>query len=223
MVGYREDVAAVARAACLARKSRAKTYEKNGIVFDLETPGWCGRFVRQCYAAAARNVDPDFSPYGFPWLRRYASEACQALEQTGCRTEHPAPGDIVGMSPGGCIPGHIGIYLGSEVAENTSSQVRGPGTVLSPLSSVRHLVTGYYAVFPSRSAKQPASALQVVGPTGHVIACRPSETDGLVRVDVRPLLEALGFECQYRVSEDGTKRVCVGGVGPREATGASHS
>lgn len=208
MPGYREDVAAIARAACLARRAGARRYEKNGIVFDLVTPGWCGRFVRQCYAAAARNVDPDFDEYGFPWLRRYAAEACRALDQMGYRTEDPRPGDIVGMSHGYRNPGHIGIYLGSEIAENTSSLTRGPGTVLSPISSVRHLITGYYAVFPSRSA-QVDSTLEVVGLDGRIIPCRPSETAGITRVDLRPLLDALGLECHYRTWEDGRRRVYV--------------
>jgi len=176
---------------------------------DLETPGWCGRFVRQCYAAAARNVDPDFDAYGFTWLRRYASEVCKALEEMGCRTAQPQPGDIVGMSPGYRKPGHIGIYLGSEVAENTSSQTRGPGTVLSPLSSVRHIITGYYAVFPSRSDPRPRGDLQVIGLDAKPIACHASEANGIARVDLRPLAEALGYECYYRVWEDGRRRVYI--------------
>jgi hypothetical protein len=207
MSGYREDVAAIARAACLAHKSGLKSYGKNGILFDLVTPGWCGRFVRQCYAAAARNLDPDFDEFGFRWLRRYASDACRALEEMGCRTDAPQPGDIVGMSPGYRAPGHIGIYLGSEIAENTSSRTRGPGTVLSPLSAVRHLVTGYYAVFPSRYAPETRPDLEIIGLDGAVIPCHASETDGLARVDLRPIVAALGFECHYRVWEDGRRRV----------------
>jgi len=62
------------------------------------------------------------------------------------------PGDTVGMSPGYRAPGHIGIYLGSEVAGNTYS---------------------------------------------------------LARVDLRPLAEALGYECHYRVWEDGRRRLYV--------------
>jgi len=207
MPGYREDVAAIARAACLARKSGAKVYEKNGIDFDLVTPGWCGRFVRLCYAAAARNIDPGFDPFGFAWLRRYASEACRALEAMGCRTDRPQPGDMVGMSPGYQPPGHIGIYLGSEIAENTSSRTRGPGTVLSPLASVRHIITGYYSVFPSRTDAQAPPDLQVVGLDGRAIPCRVHETDNRVRVDLRPVVEALGHECHYHVWDDGRRRV----------------
>ncbi|MBM3497308.1 MAG: hypothetical protein FJX74_01435 [Armatimonadetes bacterium] len=207
MPGYREDVAAIARAACLAHKSGARVYVKNGIEFDLVTPGWCGRFVRQCYAAAARNVDPDFNEFGFGWLRRYASESCRALESMGYRTDTPQPGDIVGMSPDYRTPGHIGIYLGAEVAENTSSLTRGPGTVLSPLSRVRHVVTGYYAVFPSRSGSPAQPNLEVVGLDGRIISCHASETDGSARVDLRPVAEALGYECHYRVWEDGRRRV----------------
>ncbi len=206
MPGYREDVAAIARAACLAHRSGAKAYAKNGIAFDLVTPGWCGQFVRQCYAAAARNVDPRFSEYGFSWLRHYASEACEALEQMGYRTDDPQPGDIVGMSPAYRVPGHIGIYLGSEIAENTSSQTRGPGTVLSPLSSVRHIITGYYAVFPSRSDAPPPD-FQVVGLDGQTIPCHASESNGLARADLRPVAQALGYECHYHVWEDGRRRV----------------
>ena len=209
MPGYREDVAAIARAACLARRSGAKVYEKNGIVFDLVTSGWCGRFVRECYAAAARNIDPRFSAFGFSWLRQYASEACQALEQMGFRTDTPQPGDIVGMSPGYRKPGHIGIYLGSEVAENTSSPTRGPGTVLSPLSSVRHIITGYYAVFASRSDPVTPPDFQIVGLDGRIIPCHASETNGIARADLRPVAEALGYECYYRVWEDGRRRVYV--------------
>ena len=209
MPGYKEDVASIARAACLAHRAGARTYTKNRIDFDLVTPGWCGRFVRECYAAAARNVDPEFDEYSFEWLRRYASESCKALQELGYRTSNPQPGDIVGMSPGYTRPGHIGIYLGSEVAENTSSSTRGPGTVLSPLSSVRHIITGYYAVFPSRADPQPQPGLEVVGLDDQIIPCHASESAGLTRVDLRPVVEALGYECHYHAWEDGRRRVYV--------------
>jgi hypothetical protein len=199
----KEDVAAIAQAACLAHQSGAETYTRNGIVFDLVTGGWCGRFVRQCYVAAKREFDPEADEFGFSWLRRYAAEACQALEEMGYHTDHPQPGDIIGMSPGGRLPGHIGIYLGNRIAENTSSTVRGPGTVLSPLSSVRSAITGYYAVYPSRTA----SDLQVVGLDNQVVPCHPSEEQGVTRADLRPVVEALGFACEYRVHEDGRRRV----------------
>jgi hypothetical protein len=207
MPGYKEDVAAIARAACQTYAAGGQTYRMNGVVFDLVTGGWCGRFVRQCCAAAARNVDPDFDEFGFSWLRRYASQACLALAEMGYRTEHPQPGDIVGMSPGYRAPGHIGIYLGSQVAENTSSTVRGPGTVLSPIAAVRHLITGYYAVFPARSTAPAETSLMVVGLDGRPIDCHPAESRGTTRVDLRPIVEALGYACAYKLHEDGRRRV----------------
>jgi hypothetical protein len=202
---YKDDVAAIARAACLAHKTGESTFTRNGVAFDLVTGGWCGRFVRQCYAAAKRAYDPDFDEFGFPWLRRYAAQACQALSEMGYRTDNPQPGDIVGMSPGGTLPGHIGIYLGTEIAENTSSPVRGPGTVLSPISAVRNIITGYYAVYPSRSPGD--DTLAVVGLDGQVVPCRPEAESGVTRADLRPVVEALGYECHYQVHEDGRRRV----------------
>jgi hypothetical protein len=206
---YKEDVAAIAREACLAHRAGAETYTKSGIVFDLITGGWCGRFVRQCYAAAQRIHDPGWDEFGFPWLRRYAAQACQALEEMGYRTDRPQPGDIIGMSPGGRLPGHIGIYLGSEIAENTSSTVRGPGTVLSPISAVGSIITGYYAVYPARGSEDAGRDLQVVGLASQVIPCHPSEQSNVARVDLRPVVEALGYECYYRVHEDGRRRVYI--------------
>jgi len=206
---YKEDVAAIAREACLAHKAGARTYTKNGVLFDLIAGGWCGRFVRQCYAAAQRIYDPGWDEFGFAWLRRYAAEACRALEEMGYRTDHPQPGDIIGMSPGGRLPGHIGIYLGSEIAENTSSTVRGPGTVLSPLSVVESIITGYYAVYPARGPADAGRDLQVVGLSNQVILCHPSEQSNVTRVDLRPVVEALGYECYYQVHQDGRRRVYV--------------
>jgi hypothetical protein len=206
---WKEDVAAIAREAALAHHGGATTYTKNGIVFDLIADGWCGRFVRQCYAAAKRIYDPEWDEYGFAWLRRFAAEACQALEDMGYRTDHPQPGDIIGMSPGGRLPGHIGIYLGSEIAENTSSTVRGPGTVLSPLSAVQSIITGYYAVYPARAEESTEPDLAVVGLDNQVIPCHPLEESGVTRADLRPVVEALGYECHYRVHDDGRRRVYV--------------
>jgi hypothetical protein len=206
---YKEDVAAIARAACLAHQRGASAYWRNGIKFDLLTAGWCARFVRQCYAAAMREYVPDFDPYGFAWLRRYATEVCRALEDAGYRTNHPEAGDIVGMSPGYRLPGHIGVHLGSHVAENTSSTTRGPGTVLSPISAVQHIITGYYSVYPSRTGDREDEDLKVVGLDNHVIPCRPGALSGVTRADVRPLVEALGFECHYRVWEDGRRRIYI--------------
>jgi hypothetical protein len=208
---YKEDVAAIARAACLARERGAEVYWKSGICFDLVDGGWCGRFVRQCYAAAMREYVPDFDPYDFPWVRRYAAQACQALEEMGYRTNSPEPGDIVGMSPGYRLPGHIGIYLGSQIAENTSSTTRGPGTVLSPISAVRDRVTGYYSVYPSRAPDPEDADLKVVGLDDHVIPCHPRTLAGVTRADLRSLVEALGFACHYHVWEDGRRRIYIEG------------
>ncbi len=212
---YKEEVAAIARAACLAHQNGARAYTKEGVVFDLVTGGWCGRFVRQCYAAARRLYDPAWDEFGFPWLRRFAAEACRALEEMGYRTDQPQPGDIIGMSPGGRLPGHIGIYLGSEIAENTSSAARGPGTVLSPISAVENIITGYYSVYPTGADSATEPNLAVVGLDNKAILCHPAEERGVTRTDLRPVAEALGYECHYQVHDDGRRRVYLkrpGGV-----------
>lgn len=56
---------------------------------------------------------------------------------------------------------------------------------------------------------EPALDLAVVDPDGQVIDCHPEETDDHVRADVRPLVEALGYEAHWRVREDGRRRVYV--------------
>ena len=209
-------VAKIARNAADSKQAGQSRMSYNGVQFDLVAGGWCLRFVRQCYAAAQRAVDPscDERDYdAFPWLNRYASQACRTLQKGGRGTfgafgptSEPSPGDIIGISPGYTVPGHIGIFLGRGLfAENTSSTARGPGTVISEIEEVQSRVTGYYRVLSSVAQED----LKVVAPDGTVIGCAPHWDDERIICTARPLIEALGYGAYYRVLEDGRKRLYI--------------
>lgn len=118
--------------------------------FDLDTGGYCNRFMRQVFETAL-----GLPPFGWYFG---ASKACQTLKKLkpyqvplGDRR----PGDILGFAGD---RGHICIYLGREfdpnkelVAENTSSGSRGyptaPGTKVTRFDTLKPRVTGCCRLF----------------------------------------------------------------------------
>jgi hypothetical protein len=207
------DVANVAREACEAHRAGRRTCTIHGVTFDLATTGWCGRFVRQCHAAAVRAYDPGFDEFGFGWLAANAWEACHNLRAQGYETTTAAakPGDIVGLNRTySGPPGHIGIYLGDHIAENTSRH--GLGTVLTPASELAGRVSGYYSVLPSMNANgdpmTPGVAIVYPADAQHAkrVDCAPFiGSDGRMYAQAAPLVQALGFTAHYREQHEGDR------------------
>lgn len=118
--------------------------------FDLETGGYCNRFVRQVFEtslgmgafgwyfgdATARKTLDKLKPYVLP---------------NGAKLQE---GDIIGWYDGSGPYGHIAIYIGGEkelIAENTSAKrgdPKNPGTKVTRLANCR---TGWkaYRLFPT--------------------------------------------------------------------------
>jgi len=177
------DVARVAREVCAAAKQGGTSHTIGRVVFDLRRTGRCMQFVRECHEAALGLEE-------YTWRWRAPSAACAEhnYHEAGQRVgKHDAqPGDVLGLSTN--VPllrwdnlawqkrtgryGHIGIWLGDgEFAENTSSQQRGPGTVISRLGDPGVPVdrpTGFYRLV--ESAKD-SLIVTLVGPDGEAIPC----------------------------------------------------
>jgi cell wall-associated NlpC family hydrolase len=105
----------------------AKTYT---VTMDLDTGGYCNRFVRQVYEQVL-----GLAPKAWRFRGDKAVDTCHLLAAAGLELPAGAklqPGDILGW-PDRCLPwGHIGIYVGAWfgdgrklVAENTTSDKRG--------------------------------------------------------------------------------------------------
>ena len=196
------DVASVARQVGHAGKHGGGYYPVADHNFNLDERGYCSKFVRQCYEAAAGKPDHGLaiSAGGYfgccaasteAALRGYRYQVPQAVPGAILCFNHPASGGICGTC--GRRVGHIGIYLGeNQFAENTSSTTRGPGTTISALTpDLRARISGRYEPFP-REIVRPLKIILLPG--SQIISCRPEIEDGVCRVDLRSLAEALGYE-----------------------------
>lgn len=168
VTGTNADAARIARAAAEAHeRDGLSRVTINGQTFKLDERGWCSKFTRQVCAAVTGIQWP-------PWAGRFAVWTERNLAQQGFAVDAPEAGDLVcfnalvyqrhgrhnvwGWSAWRVkrdrAVGHIGVLVSKEqVAENTSSNVRGPGTVISPLSALASRISGYYR--PLKSAQKP--------------------------------------------------------------------
>lgn len=198
MGNFRDDVAAVAYAAALAHKQGKTTYKpfRDAETMNLVEKGYCARFVRQCHEAAMQ-----VPPFGWPYAAANAREMEKKLRGAGKTTNlPPKPGDVIGMNGTAVDAGHIGIYLGYRpelgegqwIAHNTAGKWGGygPGTCFTPLGKVAHIVSGYFAVLPSKPDPQPERI--VVRVDGVEVDCNPKLEAGVLRVELRAIVEALG-------------------------------
>lgn len=213
------DVAEVANIAVDAHLSGHSTTTIHGVTFDLKTPGWCGKFVRQCYAAAYRKYDPTFDEFGFGWCAADAWQACIALKAQGYQVSKLAaePGDIVGLNGGltASSHGHMGIWLGDYIAENTTSLTRGPGTVRTRSSLLEGQCTGWYSVVPSSLVQTPGVAIVYPSDVANArrVDCSPYiGEDGRMYCQAAPLVTALGYMMHYREVPEGDRVVKRGYV-----------
>jgi hypothetical protein len=139
----------VAEAVAARHEAGDHTATLNGVVFNLDETGYCARFVRQCFECAE-----GLEPFSWPYAAPTAVSMERALKNAHTVTVGPARGVVVCFNKGSGANGHIGICLGNgKFAENTSSTSRGPGTVVSNLSSMGGRITGYYS--PSRIVAPP--------------------------------------------------------------------
>lgn len=213
------DVATVARAAATTRAAGHCSVSINDVRMQLCRTGYCARFVRQCHEAAL-----ELNPWAWQWNARNAREMESRLRANGKATDDPEPGDIIGLSaslfrkrPSGNDAraraelmrwrvamkragyGHIGVFGGNgEIIENTSSIVRGPGTVVSRLTQVERNVSGYYRV-----CKSARPLLIIRLPESDIIECDPVLEDGSTRCDLRVLAENLGWTVHPHIKDEG--------------------
>ena len=146
----RDAVVKRALDAVKARQKGKTTFTAGGHKFDLETGGYCNRFVRQCFETALGMGA--FSWYFGAATARLTIDKLDKFELLkGAKLQ---PGDIIGWYDGSGVYGHIAIYVGGEkelIAENTSAK-RGdpnkPGTKVTRLANCR---TGWkaYRLFPT--------------------------------------------------------------------------
>jgi len=164
-MAYRDDVADIAYAAAIAHMRQGKSSVTiRGVTFDLVTKGYCARFCRQCFECA-QALQPFYWPYAAPNARRME----EWLKGAGKKAISLSPGSIVAMNGTTHSAGHIGIYLGTlpgfdgvQIAHNTSGY-NGPGTVITALSRVQGIVSGYYNTLPARPATAPEGPVDVEG------------------------------------------------------------
>lgn len=141
------DVADIAELICnrFARGERGKI-RIGEVTFDLTDTAMCARFVRECHEAALGQEE-----YTWEYRAADARQMERKLKDADVVTTEPERGDVVCFNINAGEFGHVGIYLGgSRYAENTSSQTRGPGFVISTLPQIgRHRISGYYSPMPS--------------------------------------------------------------------------
>lgn len=194
-------VAQVAQRAVAARKAGRTIYSEGGQTFALDQGGMCARFVRQCCEVAA-----GLPAFGAWFAAPTARQMEQNLKAAGKGVSDPAPGDIIAMNNQSYAAGHIGIFVGDGlVAENTSSGRRGDpgaaGTKISRLSDIGpREVSGYYRPFEGGG---PSVVVQAADGSSRVIACHLKVEGGVSRVDLRAVVEALGFEVTDHLADQG--------------------
>lgn len=180
VTGTNADAARIARAAAEAHERQHLSHVTiNGVRFNLTETGYCARFVRLVHEAVLR-----LPPWGWAWNAANARYMEAKLKANGLGVEEPEPGDVVAFNRRTGRYGHIGIFLGDGLfAENTSSKVRGPGTVISDLSRMASRISGYYR--PLRSAREASlpETVKVVRLANMVTEAHLS--DGHYRVTVR--------------------------------------
>lgn len=201
-----KDMAEVALAAGSAGESGQNNHRDSGVTFNLQERGMCQRFARQVTAAALKRHYPEVDEWDHQVIPHSAASAKKAEQRllagstsTLCpvqRVQVPTPG-CLGYCRNNGPYGHVVVFLGrGEVAENTASRRRGPGTVLSALEDISG-ITSWWRILP-RGATNLVDDLKVVL-DGDVVACNPEEVDGATIVDFWPVVQALGIPAELVV------------------------
>ena len=103
-----------------ARAAGHSSVAVNGVTFDLTEVGMCQRNVRKVYEATTGHSMPgvaDNAWHSFQNLRALGEandDFCPGwwLGDWDAITDDLRPGDIVYMSTGGGVPGHVGVWMG---------------------------------------------------------------------------------------------------------------
>lgn len=157
----REAVVEVAQAVCdWFETHKTGVLTLNGVPFEMTDVARCSEFVRECYYAATGHNQ------GGVYFGGSAKETESMLRQHGKQVQYCAPGDIACFNRQSGEFGHIGVVRdGTTYFENTSSQKRGPGFVVSHFADIGwSRVTGFYRLLPARqTVTEPATTtLKVV-------------------------------------------------------------
>lgn len=198
------DVERIAREICrLFAAGERGDYYVGDVLFELTDEAACSEFVRECCEAAAETQD--HGPLSARYFGDDARHTERKLIARGTRIAGPkaVPGDIVAFNRNTESRwGHIGIHLSEEeYAENTSSTGRGPGFVISRYDQIgRHRISGFYHLpeFDRAHAPGPPKVNLGTRATPNIIECNARIEDGVMRADVRPLLQGVGFPVRWR-------------------------
>ena len=202
-----DDVARIARDICgrFARGDRGGV-QIGQIHFELSDQGYCSEFVRECCEAAAGTPDHGDLTYQYFGGSAKETEAKLKARGTGISGNEAVPGDIVCLNSGTGQYGHIAIYLGDgRVAENTSSQQRGPGFVVSLMHDIGwDRVTGYYHLPEFDRPKEALGPAEwVVLLPGYGRKAKPILMDGQHYLSVRQVADLFGVDLFDRRIQDG--------------------
>lgn len=200
-----DDVARIAKQVCAKFATGYRgNMTINGISFELSDVAYCSEFVRECACAAAG--EPAFGTFQRRYFGADARESERLMKRNAeAVTEaHAEPGDVVCFNAGNAGKwGHIGIYLGADrFAENTSSTSRGPGFVTSSFAQIgRGRISGFYHL--PEFVRGEERALKIVRglgtpPDGVIADANLALENGVLRGDVRPILEALGYTVEAK-------------------------
>ena len=202
-----DDVARIARDIC----GRFKRGDRGGVQigqihFELTDQGYCSEFVRECCEAAAGTPDHGELSYHYFGGTAKETEAKLRARGTGITQDEAVPGDIICLNAKTGQYGHIAIWLGGgQVAENTSSQERGPGFVISRMDVIGwDRVTGFYHLPEfDRPVEAVGPARLVVLLPGSDRNAQPLFHEGTHYLSVRDVGRMFGVDVIDRRATDG--------------------
>ena len=194
-----EDIAIMAERVCVHFGQTHDVLHVDRISFAWEA-GRCAEFVREVHEAVLGTGD-----HTWPYRAGNARECeLNLIADSMRRPRPPERGQVVCFNAASSGKnGHIAIWLGDDyIAENTSSKVRGPGTVRSNMTGdLWRRMTGVYQGIPPEfligAEPRPLSVHYVSGTMDKVIECGAKEENEVTRCNLRMLAEGMGYEVRY--------------------------
>lgn len=188
-----EKIASIAEQVATAHMNGKSTITINGVTFNMKEKGMCEKFVRQVHECAL-----GLNAFSWEYGKDTARNTEIALKADNRGAKDPVRGDIIAMNNQSYYAGHIGIYLGNgKFAENTSSTVRGPGTVISNISDIEDEISGYYQGVPGdiieseQEVSDMSDIIAVVLPGYQHSMNGKSDSSGKAWVKVTDIIDAL--------------------------------
>jgi len=155
----RQLVVKRAMAAVEARQAGKHSCKIGRQEFNLDTGGYCNRFIRQCFETVL-----GLAAFDWRFGAKSARETLCKLEdyRIDAKASTLQPGDIIGWYDGSGPYGHIALYVGDYygdgrklVAENTSAKRGAPNAPGTKITQLRNMRSGWtaYRLFPTVKAE----------------------------------------------------------------------